>query len=132
MVWESIIPAESELARVSGVEPVYTDVLNGFTVYKLDNPIIVSEEFYIGWTQFRRFEMNVGYDISYANFSRSPVNQNLFYKTKGSWRQSSLGGTPMIRPLFTGDISINTEPVLKSSGIDLYPNPTQRFDSSAL
>ncbi len=134
-VWKSITSVgqpstQDELiyAKEAGV-PVYTDTLNGFHYYALDSALFLEKGvFYVGWTQSSSFLINVGFDRNYTINGQESENPNLFYNVGGTWKQTSVVGTPMIRPVLGDDWTISS--VRKSaakSSITVYPNPAQDY-----
>lgn len=128
MVWEKIEPIGQEvvLAKLSGVRPEYSDYINGFVVYKLENPVPINGNFYIGWQQFSNFNMNVGIDLDYRFFNDSLPNPNLFFNSSGQWQQSRVIGTPMMRPVFQDNVVLSS-PQASENQIAVYPNPVHNF-----
>jgi hypothetical protein len=103
-----------------GVKPVFTDSLNRFTLYKLNEQVMLPAGiFYIGWIQTTTDMLNVGFDLNRVN------NSKLFYNLSGSWINSSFKGSLMIRPVF-GELTENptSDPLIpKERSIKIYPNP---------
>lgn len=105
-----------------GLRPIFTNELNKFTLYELDEPIeIPAGTFYIGWVQTTPDFLNVGFDLNRIN------NSKLFYNITGTWTNSQFEGSLMVRPVFG---KLNEPP----TGIDpnpygvefcLYPNPAK-------
>jgi hypothetical protein len=96
---------------------------NQFVFYRLDEPIVVEGQFYIGWVQQNNVSLNIGLDKNTnANASK------LFYQLGGtsSWSTSSIQGSLMMRPVFKSGmpdwISVEEETVPLAS---IYPNPTR-------
>lgn len=113
-----------------GLRPEFTDSLNRFTLFKLDEELWVeAETYYIGWIQTNTKMLNVGYD-------RNNTNNNLFYNIDGVWRGSQFEGSLMLRPVF-GEL---TEPPTSAScvlmddlSLKIYPNPaSQHFSISGI
>ena len=128
VVWEKILPqgSEEELARITGASPIYTSVHNGWALYKLDEPVYIDGEFFIGWEQFKEYNFNVGFDRNYGAFNRNRPNPNLYFNTSGAWTKSSQIGTPLIRPIFgTEDLVSVAEPAQnqQETSFSIYPNP---------
>jgi hypothetical protein len=108
---------------------VYTNNLNGFYYYKLEQPILVPSYFYVGWKQTELFSINVGCDENYRyNFAYGP-NPNLYYKTSDLpiWQASSLTGTIMIRPIvgkwIDPPVGVTEVPTSKKNFFVSFPNP---------
>lgn len=95
---------------------------NQFAFYRLDEPIEVSGQFYIGWVQQNNVSLNIGLDKNTnANATK------LFFQLGGTntWSTSSIQGSLMMRPVFKSGmpnwIGIEEEAVPLAA---LYPNPT--------
>ncbi|MCB0738179.1 MAG: T9SS type A sorting domain-containing protein [Bacteroidetes bacterium] len=134
VVWDKILPqgSESELARITGATPIYSSVLNGWALYKLEEPIYVDGDFYIGWEQFKEYNFNVGFDRNYGDFNRNRPNPNLYFNTAGEWTRSTKIGTPLIRPIFGHEDLVSVNEKLNNQKIisfDIYPNPCNSFFS---
>ncbi|MEA3450670.1 MAG: T9SS type A sorting domain-containing protein [Bacteroidota bacterium] len=98
--------------------------LNEFQIYKFDEPVEVTDTFYIGWKKVVDDFMNVGMDLN------STDEQYKFETSYGYWRQSSLNGVLMLRPIF-GDVDLvkNTEHINDEVLFNVYPNPAQEYIS---
>lgn len=103
-----------------GVKPEFTDSLNRFSLYKIDEPLwIDAGTFYVGWIQTTTDMLNVGFDFNNVN------NSKIYYNTQGSWETSQYKGSLMVRPVF-GEL---TEPPTLDKPLDntmsfrVYPNP---------
>lgn len=119
--------------EIGGLKPSYVDRINGFHYYFLDSPIVIfpGDTFYIGWTQFKNYLLNVGLDLNYDKLNPTGPNTNLSINTQGYWEHSQINAAPMIRPVFgdlrfipNGDDGVN-EGSVKTEKILIYPNPTQ-------
>lgn len=103
-----------------GVRPEFTDSLNRFTLYKLNEALwLEAGTFYIGWIQTTTDMLNVGFDLNRVN------NTKLFYNISGSWQNSQFQGSLMIRPVF-GELTENptsTSTLTKFESFSLFPNP---------
>lgn len=95
---------------------------NGFVYYRLDEPIGLSGQFYIGWVQQNNISLNIGLDKNTkANATK------LFYQLGGTstWHTSSIEGSLMMRPVFAAGmpdwvgVEENSVPLTA-----MYPNPT--------
>ena len=120
------------MAKIVGVKPVYTGLNNGFAVYELEEPLAVSTEFFIGWEQFSVFNLNVGVDLDYRYFNDNEPNPNLYFNAAGSWENSKIVGTPLIRPVFGKDAQLSKNDVWLAPAFSVYPNPAQNMLSIEL
>jgi hypothetical protein len=118
------------LHMFTNVTPVYTDSINGFHIFVLDTPVIVSPgNLYVGWEQTGNFNLNIGLDRNYGYVAKkSGANPNIFYRVgEGNWIQNTdatINGAPMMR-IYLG------KPFNPAAGLDrteinfarMYPNP---------
>ncbi|MFP4555982.1 MAG: T9SS type A sorting domain-containing protein [Bacteroidales bacterium] len=110
-----------------GLRPEFTDSLNRFTLFQLEEELWIEDEtYYVGWVQTNTSMLNVGFDRSNVN------NQHLFYNIDGSWLNSQFEGSLMIRPVF-GEL---TEPptsaaceTMERLNPKVYPNPAYQHFS---
>ncbi len=117
-IWKSINP-EVILYQKTSLTPTYIDSLNGFAGYKLDSPVIITGEFFVGWIQATNFFMNIGLDRNTIN------NQHMFYRVNSTgWQQSGILGSVMIRPVFGDKLSTGIFSTKKKENtFTIYPNP---------
>ena len=113
------IDNESTKLRSQNVDISYDN--NNFNTYKLDNPLIVEDTFYIGFKQFESNFLSVGLD------KNNNTSDKIFYKIDNQWEQNDIiKGSLMIRPIFkNSDLvisGINKETQPKS--IIIFPNPS--------
>ena len=132
-VWRKLSPIgasdnQDELIYETPFElPVYKDTQNGFHFFYFDTTLLLEKgSYYIGWIQFQKYVLNVGYDNNYR-FQRQDVkNPNLFYNLLGQWEtvDASVKGVPMLRPLIGSAIEhrIGLKPLSKAH-FSLIPNP---------
>jgi hypothetical protein len=97
--------------------PEYTGQLHGFKRYYFSQPVPVNGIFYVGWTQYNEYMLNVGLDL---NNRPSGV---MFYNFNGTWQSSLAPGVIMFRPFlyrkFVGT-DVTPDPV---RSLLIYPNP---------
>ena len=98
--------------------------VNGFFTYKLPYPIAVSGTFYVGWKQQSELFLNAGLDLNTQHGGRQQ------YWINGSWFESQVNGTLMIRPvagfpLITSNNDINL--ANNDKKIVFWPNPATNF-----
>jgi hypothetical protein len=105
---------------------MYENVINGFTSYAFDTPILLNAgKYYIGITQ----PANFGSDSIYygLDVNNNTNIQKLSYNIDGTWANSLTPGCVMIRPIvgqvFTPTNTFNTE--IKKNNLKLFPNPVQ-------
>lgn len=117
-VWKTL-DRETEPLR-SEVITVFTgERIDQFTRYKLRQPVVVSDTFFIGYEQNKNEYVGVGFDRS------SPAGTEYIWENKtGQWEQNQrLRGALMMRPVFAAPDSIVTQ-VTEPLPITAYPNPT--------
>lgn len=90
---------------------------NHFSTFSLDQPLVVADTFYIGWVQYSNGFLNAGLDMNHVN------NDKLYYNVNGSWKQSSVKGTLMMRPMLGKRIYTGISSPKETKSIQVYPNP---------
>jgi len=106
------------------LHPKYSEKLNKFVYFQFDNPVFVSDTFYIGIEQTTNDLLNLGFDCNYN------AKNKLFYNLDGNWQNSSIDGALMIRPYFGKLLSfqLNTKnKIVRPPEIKLFPNPVKDF-----
>lgn len=107
-VWRKLSPVgaadnQDELIYETPFElPVYEDTQNGFHYFYFDTTLLLDKgTYYIGWVQYQKYVLNVGYDNNYRYQRQDVKNPNLFYNLLGQWEavDASVKGIPMLRPL---------------------------------
>ena len=95
---------------------------NDFNLFKLDNPIIVKDSFYIGFQQFENSFLPVGLD------KNSNTSEKIYYKVDNNWFQNNvIKGSLMIRPVFSKSdyVLTNNENKKFKKTILIFPNPSR-------
>jgi hypothetical protein len=95
-------------------------VINGFTRYYIPGGVTVDGAFYVGWKQRSETFMNAGFDINTPNKGRQ------MYWLNGSWNQSQVSGSVMIRPVMGKALATGTSDVKSESRkneVTIWPNP---------
>lgn len=111
-----------EIYRLEGQRPQWSDMPYRFHYYEFTQPVLLSGIFYVGIVQQSSGLINVGFDASNDN---SPYN---FYNVNGSWQQSEMRGSLMIRPVVGPSYYIGTEEVENlTQNVQLYPNPVRNI-----
>lgn len=97
--------------------PQYTPNYTGFVKFEFTDPVSVNGTFYVGWRQYKPYNMNMGLDKNLV--PDSPI----MYYNIGSWISSEAPGMLMFRPYLyetgTGTEDKNPEP----ASMNIYPNP---------
>jgi len=109
-------PGDTIYSRLTFVS--YTDSLNEFSTYHLENPVRLSGTFYIGTIQTTDDNLNIGLDL-YKN-----SEEFMFFNATGTWLTSTQGGTLLMRPVVGKPLPVGIEPVpVKKGSMTIYPNP---------
>jgi hypothetical protein len=119
-VWkdENGHPGE-EIYRLSSQVPQWEEQPYRFHYYKFDQTVALSGIFYIGLVQQSGGLINIGFDATFDN------NQYNFVNVNGSWQQSEMHGSLMIRPVVGPSYYISVDELEnQTQHIQLYPNPT--------
>ncbi len=109
----------------NGVRYPYQE--NGFLTYKLEEPLIISDTFYVGITQDSEENIQIGYDRN------NDAKERTYYYASQTWNRSVLEGALMIRPVVGKDVqlptSIETEQQVTKTkpSFHIYPNPASDF-----
>jgi len=93
--------------------------INGFVTYRLDEPLYIDDEFFVGWRQRSSDFLNAGLDMNTPNEGKQ------FYYEYGSWFASTVGGSLMIRPIVGKELittGIN-DTRAESRSVNIWPNP---------
>lgn len=127
-VWNDL--NTTPLHMFTNITPVYTDSINGYHIFTLDTPVIVSAgNLYVGWEQTGNFNLNVGLDRNYGYVAKKKgANPNIFYKVgEGNWLQNadaSINGAPMIRVFLGKPFNpVAGTPINQKISAKIYPNP---------
>ncbi len=112
-----------KIADQIGMRPGYSDTINKFVRYYLETPLLITGNYYIGFTQTVEKLLNVGLDLNKENKARIFNNFD-----NGIWKNTTtLPGTPMMRPVFR----MNDFPGLVQPAENLlfsaYPNPADSY-----
>lgn len=141
-IWRSIDVGGNTDSLVESIDlkkPQYTDVLNGYSIYRLDTFLVLDTgTYYVGWSQTDARNIQLGWDMN-----SKKGREHMYLKLNGFWRPSSLNleGSPMIRLVLDGQFDENTTSirpgVSRNNLKDLlvYPNPTTgilRFDTESV
>ncbi len=90
---------------------------NIFVRVLLEQAVLVSKRFYVGYKQNSFATIGVGFDKNSSSGSK------IFYNTAGVWEQNTtLNGNMMIRPVF-GKGLVQVPTAVKDESAFIYPNP---------
>jgi len=97
--------------------------INGFYMYVLPEGLMVNSSFFVGWKQRSETFLNAGLDVN------TPHGGKQYYWLNGSWNQSLVKGSIMIRPVVGAPLttSINDVRYRYVDRIRLWPNPAKEF-----
>ncbi len=117
-VWADNNGVPGELLIEDGKVPEFSNETNEFATYEFSRAIAVDGTFYIGWIQKSAERINVGFDVNKKS------QDNIFYDIYGTWENSSVSGSLMMRPLlgYVNTTSIKSE-ASKATELKIYPNP---------
>lgn len=143
MAWNSINTSDNQaldddlIARTESTKnPIYTDGVTNFTVYTFDEPVAVTDSFYVGYQQILDNNLSVGFDVYQpykvgdqdAEYSKS-ARLNTFFNDQAVWENSSYEGAAMIRPILASSQNVlptNTEELTQNQ-LNIYPNPASEM-----
>lgn len=120
MVWDGAL--NDTIAIKYNQHPQYTDSINGFYYYPLDTPKVIPQgNFYIGWFQYNNVLLRIGFDRNINS------NANMFYNATGTWQNSTIPGSWLMRPVFRQEARNPANAVNEVSAIPqnifVFPNP---------
>jgi len=99
--------------------PNFTNTIDGYAVYFLEETIAVDESYYIGWKQTTPEKATVGLDKN-----RVPAVERLYYNLNGEWIPGGLSGTALMRPQYISDIvMVGIEEIEFTDDLTVWPNP---------
>lgn len=115
-VWESLDPEVVLYEKLVQVDPSISET--GFVSYSLDDLVLVSNSFFVGFTQTSDNNLNVGFDLSYA------PEESLYFNAGNGWQSSIFEGALMIRPVFGHSASAENIPdASATNNLSIFPNP---------
>ncbi|MCD6091934.1 MAG: T9SS type A sorting domain-containing protein, partial [Bacteroidales bacterium] len=115
-VWESLDPEVILYEKLVQVSSSNSE--SGFVIFDLDDIVLVSNEFFVGFTQTTDNNLNVGFDLSYA------PKESLFFDSGKGWNESIFKGALMIRPVFSNSNLSNDFPsAIAENEVRIFPNP---------
>jgi hypothetical protein len=91
-----------------------------FVFIPFDNPVMITDTFFIGWEKLSKEILAVGFD------KNTETPNNKFYNLNGVWKLSKEKGQIMLRPAF-GVLSTETGDLKIADKIKIYPNPAETF-----
>ncbi|MFW5793513.1 MAG: T9SS type A sorting domain-containing protein [Bacteroidota bacterium] len=114
-IWKSLDPEEI-LYQSEVLMPEFDEDIFSFVEYPLSEAVLVTDTFYVGWSQMTDDFINIGYDVN------NDAGSNIFFNTEGYWQQSMFSGALLIRPVFNYSTSVD---VIENPNhnIRIYPSP---------
>jgi len=111
----------AELYRMINQKPDSFDGINAFKTYLFDSTLVVGPGPL--WVGFIQNEPQTLYGVGFDRNTDS--HEKIFFRLAGSWAQSSIQGSLMIRPLFGRRISlVGIDEVTAPFSFGLWPNPS--------
>jgi hypothetical protein len=120
-VWSSVIPEAQIYQNISFSTAEFNRWgPDHFVEYDLDETIPVSGTFYVGWTQTSNTRFNLGLDVNRVN------NDRMWYNVSGTWLQSGIQGSWMIRPVMVSAVDpfASVPERDEEHTLSIRPNPT--------
>ena len=120
VVWDNLHGKPYNKIYEQGGFEIDHDNLNNFQLFEFEDPITVSDTFYIGWMKTTEALMNIGLDM---NFTQQ--NKKFYSINNGIWSESLVDGVIMMQPIF-GDVNLADITVVVDDAdlaVNLYPNP---------
>ncbi|MEO5569642.1 MAG: T9SS type A sorting domain-containing protein, partial [Bacteroidia bacterium] len=119
-VWNDAggVPGSIVYQKVNQV-PAYSNIIDGFVTYVTTPTSLSQGDYYFGFIQNGSTGLELGFD---ANIVTAASNK--YIKGTGSWTQSGIAGSWMIRPVFTPypfNVGVNVIPPVNI--LSVYPNP---------
>ena len=113
-----------ELYRQPMQKVEFSETLNEFHTYFLDEPLEVNGTIYIGCEQLTLENLNIGYD------RYNDAQQHIFYNTDGTWYPSTYQGALLMRPVIGKKFSWAGTPdeAPLADLFRVYPNPVNGAD----
>ncbi|MBR4391619.1 MAG: T9SS type A sorting domain-containing protein [Bacteroidales bacterium] len=106
-----------EVFRLPNKRPVWQESIFGFSYYPFSRLVKLNGTFYVGLVQRDNGLINIGLDMSNDN------SQYNFFNSNGSWQQSSIHGSIMIRPVVGAGYFVELEEANIVDDVIVYPNP---------
>lgn len=125
-IWSELNPETEIYSNTTTFTPVYTNRLNKLVRIELDDPIVVSGRFYLGFEHIgATVEIPIGFDENNDNQSK------IFWNAGLGWQPSKFTGSPIIRPDFgvPPDPPVAVESSLDSDNefkVRVFPNPANQ------
>lgn len=118
LVWNDQNGKPGEILYEQPYLKPYSDGLNAFHTYVLDQPVPVSGKIYVGYRQMDENGIVIGFD---RNTNRK---DRIFYATSNIWHESMFEGALMIR-IIVGDSIYPYQSIDAPSArmISIFPNP---------
>lgn len=119
-VWENDNGVPGNMIYLGEEEMVHQgEGLNGFHTYILNDPVYIENYFFVGWKQRSDKFLNAGVDLNTNHNGRQ------YYWLNGSWYESQIDGSLMIRAVTGPKIPATAIGDINAplSSIKVWPNP---------
>lgn len=124
-IWSSLSPPNIIFQKEVNSRAIY-DEQDYYITYFFDSLVLAGPTFYVGYQKSGELSMNLGYDLNKNH------RDKIFWSLDGNnWSNPSTGirdGSVMIRPVlrkkFYG-VGISEKELSKSSGLKVFPNPSE-------
>ncbi len=122
LVWDDLTSNTDDILRAKNVLINESERVNQFQRFTFDRPVLLSDEFFIGYREENDIPVSIGFDKNTNSASR------LFYNQSGEWEPNiTLKGSVMIRPVFSPkDVPVaNDDKINQRLEVKIYPNPSK-------
>jgi len=112
--------------RLENQKVKWENGLYSFYTYLLDEPLLLTGTFYVGWERKGQYKLNIGFDAN--NDERS----NIFHMEYNEWSNATYAGALLVRPIVGVDMVLSQNEIASESGIrkiKVYPNPASTYFS---
>ncbi|MBQ2352623.1 MAG: T9SS type A sorting domain-containing protein, partial [Bacteroidales bacterium] len=90
-----------------------------YVYYPPDTAVVINGPFYVGWIKTTNDMLNCGLD------TENDAHDKIFYNVSGTWQNSIISGTLMIRPVFSYELRQDASAPIEhiAPQCSIYPNP---------
>lgn len=130
LVWNELTSDTDDILRAQNVLLNQSTGINQFQRFSFDRPVLLNDEFYIGYREENDEPVSIGFDKNTNSADK------LFYNQSGTWEPNKiLEGSVMIRPVFDESrITVSNRKAINDEwNLRVYPNPSKgliRFTDS--
>ncbi|ADR20939.1 hypothetical protein MATR_14350 [Marivirga tractuosa] len=122
LVWDDLTSNTNDILRAKNVLINETESVNQFQRFTFDRPVLLKDEFFIGYREENDVPVSIGFDKNTNSATR------LFYNQGGEWEPNkTLKGSVMIRPVFDAkEVPVsNDKKISQMLDVKAYPNPSK-------